>query len=53
MSDPSLQRVKLWRKDLVQFATDVFNFQPTNQQKEIMCSLVLPNSRTAVKSGHG
>ena len=41
------------RKDIIFFVNKAFGVDPTDQQKDILRSVVIPGSRTAVRAGHG
>lgn len=52
-ADPLVKRFKEYRDDPVLFVREIFGVEPTSQQKELLESIARPNSRTAVRSGHG
>lgn len=51
--DELLNILELWQKDLVAFIKDVFNVEPTEQQKEILKALQGPSAKVVVKAGRG
>lgn len=51
--DPLIRKFREYRGDPVQFVREIFSIEPTAQQKELLRSVAVPGSQTAVRSGHG
>jgi hypothetical protein len=47
------QKMRAWREDPVLFAREVFNFEPTEQQAQVMRAFAKPGAKVCVKAGHG
>lgn len=47
------KKIPQWRKDPVRFVKEVWNVEPTEQQKQFLQAIAEPGAKVSVKSGHG
>ena len=46
-------QIRRWRRDPVLFVREMFQAEPTEQQKELLGAVVEPGAKVSVRSGHG
>lgn len=47
------ENIRRWRKDPVAFVREMFQVEPTKQQKSLLMAAAEPGAKVSVRSGHG